>query len=297
MPYPAFTEHEDSPQESGSRTGEFSLVRIFLTAWADRWAFIAEHFKSGPFGLPASYSSYWPGVLADRFQIEKLTPKPIQATITDPNSEQLEHDTQAKITITYTPLQSDQQQQQDPNDPTPLPAGTFCTYTQQSNIEFRTIPGRSCKWESDNKALPADVVPMIPEPVSTHEVTWHQVQVVPWITIEDMKGCVNSTAFRLTGSPQTFQPETLLFEGLSDEVTLSTDAQWSTRKLVMRFVAKAQKGFTSNARGGNATSGTIYGWNHQWRDDTADYDRVLSADSSDPAFKTFDFNTLWTAQQ
>jgi hypothetical protein len=40
----------------------------------------------------------------------------------------------------------------------------------------------------------------------------------------------------------------------------------------------------------------VYGWNHQWRDDTADYDRVLSADSDDPMFQTFNFNTLWTAQ-
>lgn len=297
MPYPSFTEHEDSPQESGNRSGELSFTRIFLTAWADRWQFISEHYKAGPFGLPASYSSYWPGVLADHFTIDKLTPKPIQSSITDPSSQQLEHDTQAKITINYTPLQSDQQQQQDPNDPTPLPAGTWCTYSQQSNIEFRTVPGRSCKWESDSKALPADVSAMIPEPVSTHELTWHQVQVVPWVTLENMKGCVNETAFRLPGSPQTFLPETLLFEGLSDEVTLSTDAQWSTRKLVLRFAAKAQKGFANSARGANSAAGsTVYGWNHQWRDDTADYDRVLSADSSDTMFAKFDFNTLWTAQ-
>ena len=110
MPYPSFTEHEDSPQESGNRSGELSFTRIFLTAWADRWQFIGEHYKAGPFGLPASYSSYWPGVLADHFTIDKLTPKPIQASITDPNSEQLEHDTLAKITINYTPLQSDHQQ-------------------------------------------------------------------------------------------------------------------------------------------------------------------------------------------
>jgi hypothetical protein len=296
MPYPAFTEHEDSPQESGNRSGEFSFVRIFLTDWATRWDFIAEHYKSGPFGLPASYSTYWPGVLADHFTIDKLTPKPIQATIDDPNTQQLSHDTLAKITITYTPLQNDQQQQQDPNDPTPLPAGTWCTYSQNSNIEFRSIPGRSVKWNSDSVILPADVSTIIPEPVTSHEATWHQVQVVPWVTLGDMKGCVNDLAFRLPGSPQVFQPETLLFEGLHDEVTLSTDGQWSTRKITLRFTEKAQKGFTSGARTGAAPSGsTIYGWNHQWRDDNADYDRPVSVDDGSPMFKRYDFNTLWTS--
>jgi hypothetical protein len=296
MPYPAFVEHEDSPQESGNRSGEFSFTRIFLTAWADRWQFIAEHYQSGPFGLPASYSSYWPGVLADQFSIDKLTPKPIAATIDDPNTQQLAHDTLAKISITYTPFTSDQQQQQDPNDPTPLPAGTWITYSQNSNIEFRTVPGRSCKWESDSKLLSADINTVIPDSLTTHELTWHQVKVVPWVTLGDMKGCVNDVACRLPGSPQVFQPETLFFDGMQDEVTLSTDGQWGTRKITLRFIEKAQKAFASNARTGAAPSGsTIYGWNHQWRDDTSDYDRVLSADSSDPTFKRYDFNTLWTA--
>ena len=297
MPYPAFTEHEDSPQESGNRSGELSFTRVFLTAWADRWDFISEHFKSGPFGLPASYSSRWPGVLADGFAIDKLVVKPIAAAIDDPNTQQLEHDTQAKISITYTPLQTDQGQQQDPNDPTPLPAGTWCTYSQDSNIEFRSVPGRSVKWVSDDVVLPADVNTIVPEPVTTHQISWHQVQVVPWVTLGDMKGCVNETACRLPGSPQVFQPETLLFEGLQDEVTLSTDAQWSTRKITLRFIEKAQKGFASGARTGAAPSGsTIYGWNYQWRDDTSDYDKPVSSDDGSPMFAKYDFNTLWTSQ-
>ena len=163
-------------------------------------------------------------------------------------------------------------------------------------MEFRTVPGRSCKWLSDSKLLPADINQSIPEPITTHEITWHQVQVVPWVTLGDMKGCVNELACRLPGSPQVFQPETLLFEGMHDEVTLSTDGQWSTRKITLRFIEKAQKAFASVARTGAAPAGsTIYGWNHQWRDDTADYDQVVSADSSDPAFKKYDFNTLWTS--
>lgn len=298
MPYPYFEEHEDSPRESGNRSGQFNLQRIFLTAWNDRWGFIAEHYRSGPFGLPASYSTLWPGVLADSFDITRMSNLPAQSTITDPNTESISHDgTLAMITITYTPLPADQRESQDPNDPTPLPAATWCTYRQRTNIEFRSIVGRSCKWSSDSKLLPPDVNQIVPDILTTHEITWNQVQVVPWVTLGNMKGCVNSVACRLPGSPQMFQPETLLFEGMEDEVTLSTDGQWSTRRITLQFTEKAQKAFSSVSRTGASPAGTtIYGWNHQYRDDTADYDKVLSADSSETMFQTFDFNSLWTSQ-
>lgn len=296
MTYPAFEEHEDSPDESGSRAGDFSFTRIFLTDWADRWQFIAAHYTSGPFGLPASYSSYWPGVLADKFHITRLVNKPSVVTITDPNTTQLEHtDSKAKITITYTPLQTDQQQQEDPGSPSPLPSGTWATYNQTSNVEFRTELGRGMIWESDSKALPPDVSQVVPESATQHSVNWHQVKIVPWVTIDNMKGCVNQTAFRLPGSPQVFAPETLLFDGLDDEVSLSFDGQFSTRKLTLRFIEKAQKALTDTGRGAAAQGQTVYGWNHQYRPETGTYDKVKSYLTLKPMFQLFEFNDLWSA--
>jgi hypothetical protein len=296
MSYPAFEEHEDSPDESGGRDGSFSFTRIFITAWADRWQFIAAHFASGPFGLPASYSSYWPGVLADKFQIGRLVNLPSLGTITDPNTQQLEHtDTKAKITITYTPLQWDQQQQNDPGEPSPLPVGTFATYSQQSNTEFRSEPGRILKWNSDSVRLPPDIAAVVPESATQHTVTWHQVRVVPWGTLDNMKGCVNQTAFRLPGSPQVFQPETLLFDGFDDEVTLSMDGAFSTRKLALKFIQKSQKSMSAGKGATAAAGSAIYGWNHQIRPDTGVYDKVKNYDTGLPLFQLFEFNNLWGA--
>ena len=296
MTYPAFEEHEDSPSESGSRAGDFDFSRIFVTAWEDRWQFIAAHYTSGPFGLPASYSSYWPGVLADRFTISRLVNKPVSASITDPNTTQLSHDTRAKITISYSPLQTDQQQQQDPSEPSPLPSGTWATYNQTSNVEFRTELGRGMIWQSDSKQLPPDIASVVPESATQHTVVWHQLKVVPWVTIGNMKGCVNETAFRLPGSPQVFQPETLLFDGLDDEISLSFDGQFSTRKLTLKFIEKAQKAFSDTAKGAAAAAGsTIYGWNHQWRPETGQYDKVKAYLTLQPMFQLFEFNNLWSA--
>ena len=285
-----FQEHEDSPMESGNRSGELSFTRVFLTAWNDRWSFISELFSSGPFGLPASYSSYWPGVLADTFSISRIVNAPDSVTISDPNFTQLTHSSAvAKITVTYTPIDVGQP---DPGEEAG-PAGTWVTYSQSSTTTFKSLPGRALQWLSDSVALPPDVVQSVPDTNTVHTVTWHQVTSPPWVTLNAMAGTVNETAFRLPGSPMTFAPGTLLFEGLDDETTIKFGEQEFSRKLELRFVEQAQKTFTGGASGG-AGAGTIYGWNYQYRVDTGAYDKPVN-DSGDKMFATYEFNNLWTA--
>lgn len=289
-----FEEHEDSPQESGSREGKLSFTRIFLTAWADRWTFVFQLFSSGTFGNPGSYSSLWPGVVADSFSIARLINAPNSASITDPTTQQLTHDTLAKITVTYTPLAFDFDSQ-NPEDEQ-LPQGTWATYNQSGNVEFLSISGRAMKWDSDSEKLPADVAPVVPQMLKTHQVTWSQVKFVPWKYINNMGGKVNSLACRLPGSPQTFAPETLLFEGMDDEITISYEDTEQTRQLTLRFTEKAQH-FLETGTDGAAGAGTIYGWNHQFREDTGAYDKPVDAVSGNPLFQTIDFNGLWTATE
>jgi hypothetical protein len=297
MAYPTFYEHEDSPEEGGNRSGELSFVRIFLCDWDDRWAFIAEHFRSGPFGYPASYSSYWPGVLADDFRITRILNKPENATITDPNTQTLTHDTLAMIRVTYTPLPiREQEEEQPPGQGPQLPDGTWATYNQDSTVEFATVLGRTCIWQTDKVALPPDINPVQPNSITEHQVTWHQVRRVPWITLGDMKGCVNLTNCVLPGSPQVFRPGTLLFNGLSDEITLNLNEQQPTRKLTLKFTEKAQKAFATSPGGAaNQSVATVYGWNYQIRPDTNVYDQVIAYDTLKPLFATYEFNNLWTA--
>lgn len=289
--YTYFEEHESSPIESGNRSGNLAFRRIFLTTWGDRWNFLSELYTSGPFGLPASYSQFWPGVLADEFNVDRLINAPQSQVITDPNSQLLNHDTLAKITISYTPLDfgslSDNQEQ--------LPAGTYATYSQESNIEFVSIPARTMKWESDDELLPPDINSVVPQVVTSHEVVWNQVKDVPWITLSNMKGKVNESTFSLPGSPQSFTPKTLLFEGLGDETTLSLADQGNTRKLTLRFIEKAQHALETSTVGGASGSGTVYGWNHMLRPDTQAYDQPINADDDAPMFQVFDFNGLWSS--
>lgn len=286
-----FEEHEDSPKESGNRSGGLLFTRIFLTAWDDRWAFLFELYASGPFGLPASYSPLWPGVLADQFIIDRIVNAPDSDTVTDPNTQQLTHSTLAKITVAYTPLDI---AQPDPGEED-TPDGTWATYSQSSNVEFVSVPSRGMKWSSDSDLLPPDVNPVLPQIVTTHTVTWHQLRRIPWVTLSNMKGKVNSTACRLPGSAQTFSAQTLLFEGSDDEITLSFSDANPTRKLTLRFTEKAQHFLKTSTSGGASQTGTIYGWNHQYRDDTGTYDQPVNQDDGSPLFQTYNFNNLWTA--
>lgn len=295
MAYPYFEEHEDSPTESVNRSGEFVMQRIFLTAWDDRWQFIRHHFRAGFNGLPASYSADWPGVFADTASTSRIVNAPESQSITDPNTQQLTHDTLAKITVSYSPLSTDEIERADPTSSDPLPGGTWATYSQDSNVEFREIPSRAMAWESDGEILPPDVQQVVPQAMTTHEVSWNQLTFVPWVSLGNMKGCVNATACRLPGSPQVFQPETLLFEGLSDETTISLELQTGTRKLRLRFSEMSQKNLTATADG--ASGATVYGWNHQWREESASYDRIVVARGTDPLFKTYEFNDIWGATE
>lgn len=290
----SFQEHEDSPRESGNRSGQLSLSRVFLTAWADRWTFLRELFSDGPFGLPASYSSEWPGVVADTFQITRLVNAPNADTVSDPNTQQLTHDTLAVITVTYSPLDSEQQDS-DPGEEQ-LPEGTFATYHQSQSVEFLSTPSRGLKWSSDNVLLPPDITAVLPQMLTQHTVTWHQVRDVPWKFLSSIKGKVNQTAVRLPGSRQTFQPGTLLFEGLDDETTLSFSDSSPSRKLELRFTEKSQPFLVTSTAGG-ADAGTVYGWNHQYRPDTQDYDEPVNAADGSPLFQVAEFNDVWSATE
>lgn len=284
-----FWEHEDSPKESGDRSGQFSFERIFLTAWADRNTFIREMMTGGFYGLPQSYSQDWPGLFAESWKVDRIINNPIQGTITNPASQQLSHNTLARITFTYTPIGVTEQ---DPGDEQ-LPSGTFATYDQEEEGEFLSVPSRGMIWDSDGKRLSPDIVGVIPQTTTRHVVTWHRVVNPPWATMASLINKVNSVAWRIPATGQVFQPETLLFAARSASLTLAYDSE-PTWKLKLTFIEKAQKNLVSTGDGPIGGT-TIYGWNHQWREDDGIYDRPVNAKSFHRMFQSADLRTLFTS--
>jgi hypothetical protein len=276
-----FQEHEDSPHEGGDRAGTFRFTRVFLTAFDDRWTFVRELFTGGFVGLPMAYSADWPGVFADTFDIARLVNNPIHATISDPSYQVLRHNTIAKITVNYSPMQASED-------------GTLMTYEQQEEGEFVTVPSRGLKWSSDNDPLPADYSAAYPSSTTRHQVMWMQVRAVPWATLANTLNKVNSVAFRVPITGQVFVAGTLLFAARTASIALNTSGA-TTWKIGLTFLEKAQTSWSTTGDGPIGGT-TVYGWNYQWREDTGTFDQPINAQNGAKTFQEADLNAIFTAR-
>lgn len=284
-----FEEHEDSPIESGNRSGEFSFTRIFIVAWADRFEFLRAMFRDGTYG-PQAYSAYWPGLLADKFKIERQVNAPTDnyPVMTDPELEQLQHDCIAKITIDYAPIPPAEAQ-----DQVDLADGTYASYSMTDAIEFVGFPGRTMQWLNTSKALPPDITPIVCEVITRHEVTWHEVVYPPWDLISSMKGKVNADFMRLPGTQQIAYPETIMLTGCQAKKTykLSGDTAW---EITLTFTEKAQKSLAPATKGAiNQSASQVYGWNWQYDPEQGEYDKPVTA-LGEEMFDAADLYSIFT---
>jgi hypothetical protein len=273
-----FVEHEESPIETGNRDGDFQFTRIFVTAWDDRWNFVNGMFTGGPIGLPMIYGPGFPGVFADTFSIDKIAPNPRNAIISDPQTSQLSHNGEAKITIGYKPM-------------VPTEDGTLISYEMQEQGEFVTVPSRGLKWASDNTALSSDVQAAYATTTTRHVITWSQVVNPPWMVLSQCINHVNSVPFFVPVTKQLMAAGTLLFAEKSASISLNTLGR-TTWKLTLTFLEKAQTAYSTT--GGAAIGGTtVYGWNWQWREDIGDFDRPVSGIGNGYTFQETDLRRIF----
>lgn len=276
IPVP-FWEHEDSPVESGSRDGGLTFSRIFVTKYADRFKFLTGLFTGGQAGLPMSYNSNFPSLRANSFDIDRATNNVVgSGVITSPERQWTTHDTVAIITVDYAPIEFNA------NDPQ---NGTWATYNMGAMTEYQSHSGRSMKWESSGKNLPANIQPVVPVPAVRHEVTWHQVESsrVPYDLMRSLRGTVNAGGFYIPASRQTIPDGHLLFSESSARTTLGYDGSIRT-ELTLVYLEKHQTAFTAG--------GITYGWNHQWNPEENIYDRVVS-EFGDPQFPVSDLSQMY----
>lgn len=273
-----FVEHEESPIETGNRDGDFQFTRIFVTAWDDRWGFVNGMFTGGPIGLPMVYGPGFPGVFADTFNIDKIAPNPRNTIISDPQTQQLSHNGEAKITIGYKPM-------------VPTEDGTLISYEMQEQGEFVTVPSRGLRWDSDSVALPADVNAAYPTTITRHVVTWSQVVNPPWRVLAESINKINSVQFLIPVTKQLLEPGTLLFAERSASISLNTLGR-TTWKLTLTFLEKAQTSYSTTGTASIGGSG-VYGWNWQWREDIGDFDRPKSTVGGGFTFQETDLRRIF----
>jgi hypothetical protein len=274
-----FEEHEDSPVESGNRTGEFKFVRMFVTNWADRWTFTRDLFTGGFVGLPMAFSPEFPTVFADTFDISRIANNPISESITNPATQMIRHIGKALITVNYSVMTFEN--------------GNLIEYEQQEAGEFVTVPSRGLMWSSDSVMLSPDINAAYPTSTTRHVITWSQVRTVPWATIAAMMNKVNSVAFTVPVTGQVFVPGTLLFAERNARISL-TMSGLTTWKIGLTFLEKAQTQWSTTGDGPIGGS-TVYGWNYQWREDTGLFDQPVNATTGAKTFQQADLRLIFTS--
>ena len=275
-----FEEHEDSPVERGDRESGFEFSRIFLTHYADRFTFLRDMFTGGVDGRAKAYHEDFADLLCFSFDIERIENYPTgPSSITDPEQQIIDHDTTAKITIEYRPIEFTG------SGPDEMKAGTFATYNQGQSVEFVDISPESVAPEGAdaNERVPPNERIVVPFFSTRHEITWHQVQDPPWSLISALKGHVNNASIQIPTTSLVLPAETLLFAESSSRQTIRYDGEITT-ELTLVFLEKRQVFL-----GGSAS----YGWNHKFNSKTKSYDRIVVAGGSTPLFPSADLLSIF----
>lgn len=260
-------ELESSPDESFDETGGVSNTRRFKVPWASRWAFVN--------GMRRAHYPGFTAVLAEKFRIKPFVNNPANQTITDLTATLNAHD-YAEVQVQYTSVENATREEQ--------PDGTYLSYRQSSTVEFQTVPSRALKWSSDSALVAPDAHATIMIPITTHVLTWSDVQNPPWELISAARGKLNSQAYAVPVIGLNVEAEGLLFNSCetSGKFSVSGNTEW---ELTIELIEKQITAFSDGA--------TVYGWNHQFRDDTNGWDKPVD-DSGNLTFQTTDFSNLFS---
>lgn len=207
--------------------------------WANIDALVAECLAGAP-ALPGAY----PGVASlyvNSLHIEPLAEEQI------PTCGNVIAYNKAKVSITYGKLE--------------YPSENLVSRKWNYSAEFMTLPASSVKWENgdaveNEEVSAAKLIPMI-----EHSLTRHRCPSIPWAAIKECVGKVNEIALD-DDIFVSVAEQTLLYLGASIDWTLSTDGTevWT---LEHRF---QERRVTVGA--------SVYGWQHFWRPDQKQWQRL-----------------------
>lgn len=258
-----FEELGDSPSERVTIDDGVSAVRRFKVPWQYRWAFAG--------GL---LMSQYPGFFAVRCDSISIDPfiDDVTGTVTDLENHLPAYDA-ALIVASYSGTKT--ATREDRAD------GTYITYQQNQTAEFFTVPSRALFWEDNSEQLPPDANAAILIPRGEHVITWHDVESPNWAVLSNLRGRVNDSTYNIPAIGLQAPEETLLYMGsrTSAKVSTSGQTQWEVS------ITLSEKKISSY-------TGSVYGWNHTYRDKPAGWVRAVN-DSGDPSFQTADLGSLF----
>lgn len=256
-----FEELTGSPKAQLTAHNGHSFTRVFRVAWENSNAFAELLFARS---FPGYTTSYPQTVAIEPFLGEGDL---AYGDISDPADATAQYPW-AKVTATYgttlwgAPWPSE----------IPVPnhdTETILTLKTRISGQFLSVPARSTHYEDttpgdeDKPVPPEDQMNRILIPLIDYNVHWDWVADPPRNKLRDLLGKVNEATF------MGCEPETLLFEGsdINESFRPATDPRCFSVDVVLK-----QRRIDDD--------GTIRGWNHEYREDPAGWQKIKLSDGT-----------------
>lgn len=215
------------------------------------------------------------GVVATRFDVMSVTDKVGTATFGDVATNIPENEF-SEVTVTYTSVATKEEVQGD---------GSTLSYTAATADEFMIRQSRGFKWQSDDGDAPPDANSGLLVAITVHEYDWKNVAAPNWTTLNTLRGQVNSGIMTIPVIGSSAPAETVLYMGYDVGTDGGSTALGATAWNIK--IKLMEKRIHEGA--------SVYGWNHQWRDDpTAQWDKLVNKDNDEPAYKTGTISAIFT---
>jgi len=258
-----FEELTGSPKMTLTAHNGHSMTRTFLVAWEDSATFATAVFAGGFPGYPTSYPQQ---VALEPFLGENDI---ASGQVVDPSLTTAQY-RWAKATVSYATTQWGASWPAD----IPVP----------SHDSVLAVPARATNWEDvtpgdeDKPVPPEDQMNRILIPLIDYNVNWDWVANPPRDKLRGFLGKTNSDTF------MGCEAETLLCEGahISPSFRPATDP----RCYAVDVVLKQRRIVDPD------DADTVYGWNHEYREDPAGWTKIKLSDKS-LRYSTVDFDDLF----
>jgi len=257
-------------QSSYSYENGFRASRRFRVSWADHINFMTD-----------MVGSQFPGFNAVRCTDCSVEPQTdlINGAVTDPSTDLPVFD-DCIVVANYQSIQTPQEMEPPAQVAQSNEDGTFFTYRQSMSAEFLTLPGRTLKWEDNNKLLPPDAQAGVLIPKTEHNITWHKVSSPNWSLLASLRGRMNESSVTLPVVSLSCSPETLLLEGVETDIQI-TGAGVGLWQVSVKLTEKRIQ----------SAGAEDYGHNHALRDDPAGW--VKPKGNNGYLYKRGDFSGLF----
>lgn len=277
----SITELAGSPRESINESSGSSAERHFLVPMSARLTFAQSLVGTAYPNFPQARVV---SVDLQPWMKEDALP---QGAFVDPEIATADYgDQPCLITVKYGPDFTQKAWPTEFTKPSPIRVGTELRFQIKGDAKFLLIPTSACRWEDDPSyeddggeiPVPEDANTAILIPSRTIQLQWDFIDNPPIQKLESLVGRVNEDEF--LGS----EPETILFEGYEVAETFrASPINPHTNRVTISL----------SQRRVDAGSGTIVGWNHDYRESPSGWAKLLLSDS-EPRYKQDEFGDMFT---